>query len=190
LSILASRIAVVIAFAAMALSGCGSIPLSTMARFSAFDEADFASLDATQLRVRVSVPEGYTWDVRDVKLATQVDVGGKARSDTFRLQEIAEGRALRGAGLLSPGKPVHVTTLGLAEASLAAFRDLQGFMDNRKHKRVKLDVQLKLLSAPPDASAMRVWIDVMLSPADGYFTLVDGGSIPLNKTETYGAPKS
>jgi hypothetical protein len=55
---------------------------------------------------------------------------------------------------------------------------------------VKLDVQLKLLSAPPDASAMRVWIDVMLSPADGYFTLVDGGSIPLNKTETYGAPKS
>ena len=176
--------------AAVALSAipaaCGTIPLSTAARFTTFDEKDFASLDPRDLRVRVAVPRGYSWDVASVKLGVQVDAGGRERSQDFQLAGVGEEPGRRGDGIVSSGVPVVVTTLRLADPSTTRFRELQRFVADAKTDRIHLDVMLSMLAAPAGAKSVRVWIEAMLSPRQGYFTLVDGGTIRLNATQAYG----
>jgi hypothetical protein len=52
-------------------------------------------------------------------------------------------------------------------------------------KDVKIDVQAALASAPIDATEATVWIDVLLSAAEGYVPLIEAGKIPLNRAEVY-----
>jgi len=164
------------------LAACGAIPLSTAARFSTFDEHDFAALDPDELRVRVSVPPGYSWDVATTRLGVQVGAGARERSEDFRLEEVAKRPGTRGERFLSPGIAVNVTTLRLARGSTSGFRELQRFVAARPPERIHLDVMLSMLAAPHGATSTRVWVEAMLSPKDGYFTLVDGGTILLDKS--------
>jgi hypothetical protein len=170
---------------AAALAACGTIPLSTATRFSAFDEKDFAALDPGELRVRLSVPRGYSWDAAGIRLGVQVGAGRRERSEDFRLEEVASQAGKRGSGWLSAGTAVSVTTLRLARESTAKFRELQRFVADGSTDRIRLDVMLSMSAAPPGATSAPVWVEAMLSPKDGYFTLVDGAAIPLGGTRTY-----
>jgi hypothetical protein len=165
------------------LSACGAIPLSTIARLSAFGESDFVALDPQILRVRVSVPDGYSLDVAKAELAVEITAGAASETERFHLQEVAEDRGLRDAGPIASGIPVATTTLRLADASQKAFRDVQRSATLRKASNIHLDVNVALRSAPAHADSMRVWIDLLLSREQGYFTLIDGGAIRLNKKQ-------
>jgi hypothetical protein len=58
-----------------------------------------------------------------------------------------------------------------------------------KPERIHLDVELSMITAPADAKSVKVWVDVMLSERQGYFTLIDGGTARLDTKETYGTPR-
>jgi hypothetical protein len=173
----------ILAVVAVGLSACGAIPLSTIARLSAFGESDFVALAPEVLRVRVSVPDGYVLDVGKVELAVEITVGATPETQRFHLQDVAEDHGLRDAGPIFGGIPVATTTLRLADASQKAFRDVQRSATLRKASNIHLDVNVALRSAPAHADSMRVWIDLLLSREQGYFTLIDGGAIRLNKKQ-------
>ena len=168
------------------LAACSTIPLSTIAAFSTFQESDFAKLDADALRVRISVPAGYALDMGSVRLQVSVGSGGKSRSEAFTLRTVAETHESKPGGWLSPATPVITTTCALAQASEPAFRELQRFVSSGRTESVALDVSLSLSAAPPGATAATAWVDVLLEPRQGYVTLVDGATLPLNATRVYG----
>jgi len=168
------------------LGACSAIPLSTMAAFSTFQESDFAKLDPHVLRVRISVPAGYALDMDSVRLKVSVASGGQSRSEAFTLRTVAETHESKPGGWLSPATPVITTTCALAQASEPAFRELQRFVSSGRTESVALDVSLSLSAAPPGATAATAWVDVLLEPRQGYVTLVDGATLPLNATRVYG----
>ena len=98
---------------AMALSACGAIPLSKATRLGAFDEKDIASLDPQEIRIRVAVPEGYTWDVERAKLEIEFDTAKEARQDVFQLGRVSEQHGVRESGVLDGRVDVQITTLRL-----------------------------------------------------------------------------
>ncbi|HET7548428.1 MAG TPA: hypothetical protein VFJ86_11690 [Usitatibacter sp.] len=179
---------ILLAILAFALAACGAIPLATIARFSGFDEQDFAALDPAALRVRVSVPEGFAVDVSQVRLAARVGFEGYARTERFDLASVGETRAVKGEGTFSRGTRVVTETLRLADRSQGGFRELQRAARASKAREIHLDVSVALRAAPKGARSVKVWIEMRLSPGEGYVTLIDGGTIALGKTEVYGTP--
>src|SRR5262249_33427411 len=136
-------------------------------------------LDARAMRVKVSVPEGFVLDLDRTRLAASISSSSGSRQADFALQSIDTASGKRGGGYFS--KEIAVTTyeMNLTDPSVKSLRELQGFVASGKVKSFSLDVQVKLKEIPPGATSAKVWVDLMLSPMEGYFPLVDGGTVDI-----------
>ncbi len=169
------------------VAACGSVPMSTMVRGAVFNEENLSFVDARALRVKVSLPKGYALDVARTRLLADINSTTGQRKLEFTLDSIATTEGKRGGGMMS--KEVDVTTveMDLPDESVKALRELQHLVVEKKVKDVALRVNVTLSQAPPDATSVKVWIEMMLSGIEDYFPLIDGATIPLNVTTTYGA---
>jgi hypothetical protein len=174
---------------ALAVGACSTIPLTTAAKLAIFDENDFALLDPQQIRVRIFVPDGYTWAVDGAKLETEINAEGRTSLDAFELARVAQEHGSRGGSVFGRGVRVLITTLRLDDQAKPKFRNLQKLIAARQVNRIRLNVEVPMLTAPPNAKSVKVWIEIMLSEQQGYFTLIDGGTVPLNTKEMYEAQK-
>lgn len=173
----ACRIAA-IALAALACS-CTSVPLSTIVRGTSFNESTFGFVDARALRVKVSLPEGFVLDAETTRLNASVSSSGDPRRLELKLDPLTTLGGTRGGGMWSKEIAVTSFEMDLTDESVAELRAVQGLVATGKAKSVQLDVQVKLKSFPAGATSAKVWVELMLSPIEGYFPLIDGGTIPL-----------
>ncbi|MFD1217629.1 hypothetical protein, partial [Microbulbifer celer] len=67
------------------------------------------------------------------------------------------------------------------ESSKSEFKQLQNFLLKNKSDDIAIKVVPKLRSYPTMAENLKVSIDIQLSSADGYFTLVDRAELSLDK---------
>jgi hypothetical protein len=182
-----SRLAVLLVVAA--LPGCMSVPIATIAKLSSFDETQFTQLDPTALRVRVSMPAEFVLDPDATRLVTTVTFGETKRHDDFRLERVSLRPSSRKGGLFSADVPVASYELRLVPASVAAFRAMQVLAKPGNVKGLDMNVQVSLKDAPQGAQELRVWVDILRDPAEGWVTLIDGGTIEIDKTTKYGEGK-
>lgn len=169
-------------------SGCVSVPLSTLVRMSTFDEHDFAALDGGTLRVRITLPQGFELNVPRSWLGIELKSAAGVHEATFQLDpEQVQAAALPG-GLFSATAPGTAYVLRLSERSKTSFRELQGFVARGRADEITIRVVPRLASSPAGESQVSVWIDLLLSQTQGFFTLVDGAVIPLDQIR--GARKS
>jgi hypothetical protein len=165
----------------LCLCGCASVPLSTIARMSTFNERDFAALDAEVVRVRVTLPDGFALDVGRSWLGVELTSAAGAHQSTFELdQELVQPAVIPG-GIFSSSQRGTVYVLRLSSPSQTRFRELQRFMGKGRADQVSIRVVPRLASFPKDAASAKVWIDLLLSKTQGYFTLVDGATVDLQK---------
>lgn len=167
------------------LAGCTAVPVATLVRLGGFDEKRLATLDPAVMRVRVAAPPGFVIDPGHTRLAVRLRSGEDKRTEEFELAATLRQDGRRPGGPFAPDIPVEETTLRLSPASQNAFRRLQAFLLGHAADQIDLEVNVGLEKAPPGATQLTVWIDVMLSPGEGYVPLVDGGRIELNKTKVY-----
>ena len=169
----------------LGLASCSSIPLSTLSQLSQLDERDLASLDAGVLRVRVSLPIAYRLDAKDSVLSFRVVSAGRSHGGTFHLEiESSQPRRVS-TGLLSPSQPATEYVLRLTDESLQTFRELQKSVRPSSTSDVNLDVRVALQSVPKGVASTKVWVDVMLRKEQGYFSLIDAGTLPLDGTDVH-----
>jgi len=161
------------------LSSCTSMPLSAISRGASFNENNIAFLDAHGLRVKVALPEGFVLDLDRTRLKASISSSPGPREAEFALESLGTASEKRGGGYFS--KEVAVTTIemDLTDASAKSLRELQGSVASGKVKSFSLDVQVKLKESPPGATSAKVWVELMLTPMEGYLTLVDGGTVPV-----------
>ena len=170
----------------LCLSGCASVPFSTMARMSTFTERDFAALDAEVVRVRITLPEAFALDVGKSWLGVELTSAAGAHQSTFELdQEHVQTGVI--PGIFSRSQRGIVYVLRLSAPSQAKFRDLQRFMGRGRADQVSIRVVPRLASFPTNAASVKVWIDLLLSKTQDYFTLVDGATVDLQKLRAPGA---
>lgn len=174
-----SRALLVVAGAVVA--GCTAIPPSTMARLGTFDETDFSQLDARDIRVRVVLPQGYLLDARRSALGVRIVSAAGVHDGTFALDTEARDATRTPAGVFSRGVPATAYTLRLAPASRERFRDLQAFVARARPEDISLRVMPRLAAFPLDAASVRVWVDLLFEPGQGWFRLLDAAELPLDR---------
>lgn len=164
---------------ALALGACLSVPLATIVRMGGFDTRDFAQLDPAVLRVRIKLPDGFELDAAKSALGARVGSAAGVHDASFRLEAEGVERALLAQRLLADDVRGRAYTLRLAAASQAEFRALQQFVRQGRPGEVQIRVVPILSAYPVAATSVSVWVDLLLSPQQGYFPLLDAAEVPM-----------
>ncbi|HET6632831.1 MAG TPA: hypothetical protein VFG73_09025 [Rhodanobacteraceae bacterium] len=94
-------------FAILLLSGCASIPLSTMIHLSGLSPESLARIDPAGVEVKVSAPSGWQVDIDSARLTlTVVDSSGSSRTSKMKLRLLQSSRGSRDGGFFSSDVPV------------------------------------------------------------------------------------
>ena len=163
------------------LAGCVSVPLSTIVRMSTFDERDFAQLDPGVLRVKITLPQGFVLDAARSWLGVDIDSPAGVHHGEFKLDQESTERTEISAGMFAGTAPATAYTLKLSAPSRKEFRALQGFVSRGSPGQITIRVVPILSSFPDDVASVKVWIDLLLSQSQGYFTLVNGADVPMEQ---------
>lgn len=169
------------------LAGCASIPLTTAARLSTFDQKSVSQLDPAQIRVRVATPIGFELDAEKTKLSVGLSNTSGAREQAdFSLSVISKTKSVRSGGLFSSDVQVTQYDLTLTPESVRRFATLQRFAMSGKLDHFHLNVSSGFSSMPMNASHIRFWADVKLKQSEPYMTLFDGAEIEIKQSRPSG----
>lgn len=165
----------------LAVTGCMSVPVSTMVRMSTFDEGDFMQIDPEIVRVKIKLPQQFSLNPARSWLGVDISSEAGVHYGEFKLDQVSMEPTEISAGMFSGMKPGTSYTLALSAKSKDEFRKLQGFVSKGQPGDILIRVVPILSSFPRDAPSVNVWIDLLLEDSQGYFTLVDGAEIPMDR---------
>ncbi len=144
-----------------------------------FDERDFVQLDPDVIRVRIKLVEGFALDPGKSTLGVKITSEAGDHFGEFKIEKVTEGRAELSKGLFSSNVMGTEYTLKLAPQSKDEFRKLQSFVGRGRPGQVIIAIAPILSSYPKEASTTNVWIDLLLSKDQGFFTLLEGAEVPM-----------
>lgn len=156
----------------VALGACASVPISTMARLSGFNEADFAQIDPREIVVRVQVPQEFAIDPKGTTLSVTLVTSGGTDSRTFPLVFAGEDASSRPGGFFSEPIRVRRQSLRLSEPGVELFRLAQRSVGTKTLESFKFNVTWKFSTTPDKASSVRLWVDLQLSVRQGLLPLI------------------
>ncbi len=172
---------ILLLFLLLTLHSCASVPLSTMVQMSSFDTQDFIKLNEDELRVKIMLPQGFKLNTDKSWLGIDIKSAAGKHQGIFELDQDYEKVISQSRGFLEESELVTEYTLQLSEASKVKFRNLQKFISRASAEDIHIRVVPKLKFIPEGAVSVQVWVDLLLSKAQGYFTLVNAAQLPLNK---------
>ncbi|MFA5938872.1 MAG: hypothetical protein WC809_05915 [Sinimarinibacterium sp.] len=164
----------------LAIAGCVSVPLSTMVRMSTFGVGDFVQLNPDAVRVRITLPLGYALNAARSSLGVRIESPAGVHDGTFKLDQDSVAQVQVSAGMFSATTAGTAYTLKLSAPSKKAFLELQTFVGKGNPGQITISVVPILFSFPDDVASVKVWIDLLLSEAQGFFTLLDAAEVPLD----------
>ena len=169
---------------ALVLSGCASIPLSTAWRMSKFTPATLAQLDPAQVRVKVSVPEGFEVDLAATELTVELsDDTGPDLSERLSLTSLQTLRETRPAGIFSADVPVTSHVLALSPDGVRQLREVQQRFLSGASGSYTFGVQARFAQVPQDVREITFWADLKLALDEPFFPLIDGATIKVDWDE-------
>lgn len=154
------------------LQGCSSIPLSTMLKMSSFDEHSFTELAAEEVRVKVRSNTQHNAITKNL-LRYQYQGPEGVVDESFSLKLIEENVATI-EHWFSEESFEHASLYQLDAEGVKKFKRLQQHplitMKSREGK-FKITVNFEFSDQVPEQILMSV--DLLLTPEDGFFTLLD-----------------
>lgn len=165
----------------LCVAGCASVPLSTMSRLGDYDRETIADLDPGGVLVRVSLPVAYGLDVDATRLSFRLESAEETYGGEFDLARLSEEEATIAGGFFSADIPVRRYLLGLSEEGQTAFSELRGPLRSAPLESFDFSVSTRFDEWPEDTESIRLWIDLQLTEAEGFFTLVDGGKLKIEQ---------
>ncbi|MBY6187737.1 hypothetical protein KUV89_14035 [Marinobacter hydrocarbonoclasticus] len=157
----------------LVLTGCMSVPISTMVRMAGFDRDDFLALEPQALRLKLTLDQ----DVPVQLAATRLELGAELDSGQQQLfagsvqQEDYREYQIEGSWFSREPQPRYQYLLALDEAGEAAIRDFQRVLREEEVASASLNVRLDL-DDNFDKTVL-VTVEVKLSEREGFFTLLD-----------------
>ena len=157
--------------AALAVSGCTSVPIATMWRMRNFSVDDFFAIDPNDLRAAVRTDARASFTSVDIVFKV-MPKGGEPTQHLIRLQQdVAADARLEPA---PADRRWYVFALGPQGAKVfeavrkevAAVRKISG-------SSVSIGISAQESNVPPDiAKALPLRVDLLLEPKQGWFTMI------------------
>jgi hypothetical protein len=177
---------VVLLSALLLFSGCASIPFSTMATFSQFDENTLTTLDPNQMLVKVSVGHDFNLqpDSTKLQLSAQPSNVNRSTEAAFGLELLSQVTEKRATGLFSADMEVTTYQFKIDKTGIEALKKLQAQfkttgLSGDMSFSVETDFDAKDKTEIKDD--IWLWIDIQLSEQQGYIPLFDAAKMPVKK---------
>jgi hypothetical protein len=160
------------------LAGCASIPFSTAVRLASIKPQELAQVDPSQVRVRVSIPEGFELNVPASRLTLALGTpSGERKNVKMGLSLLQHTREHRSTGLFSGNLAVSTYVLALTPEGAQQLRSMQQFVLASNPDTFQFGVSVPLAKTLPNAREMTFWAEVRLSAKDRYTPLIDAAKI-------------
>ena len=164
------------------LAGCASMPLSSMVQLAAMGREGLERVDPAQVRVRLSVSQGFEIDVGRARLRLSVTApNGASRDVDLSLELIERSRLERSNGLLRRAtlQPTYLLRLTpQSAAELAALR--QSLATRERGTQRSFSVSAPFSSRPVRATSVTLWADLKLSADGAWIALLDAAELRFN----------
>ena len=172
------RIALLIALFNVLLTSCASVPISTMAHFSGFDESNFLQIDPAKLRVKAQINSSAKVDlVKATKLSAGLEDENGRREFVFPLEIISKNVLPGKSGVFTDTPAFDVYTLKLSAAGNSAFKDYQHAASHGGPKRGSFTAGLNIDKAFDTEEEIYFTVALKLPEEDDYLTLVDNWKV-------------
>jgi hypothetical protein len=164
------------------LAGCASMPLSSMVQLAALGRQGLERVEPAQLRVRLSVSQGFEIDVNRARLRlTLTAANGASRDIDLSLELIERSRFGRSAGLLRRAVPQPTYLLRLTPQSAAELAALRQSLATREPGTQRsFSVSAPFSSRPAQATSVTFWADLKLSTDGAWIALLDAAELKFN----------
>lgn len=167
----------------MFVTGCSSIPLSTMMRLSSMGPEAFSTTNPNDIRVKFLMPEGFVLDVENASLILRRSGEDEVtQSVTMLLDLLQTETEERSAGLFRGKTVLTAYTFKLTDKSAEELFELQQTLVEGEKHSLQLAMSAPLTTIPPDASEMKLWIDIQLQRDKPYLRLFDGVTLSFETT--------
>jgi hypothetical protein len=165
---MSARIPLLLSFV---LSGCMSIPVSTIVRFATFDDEDLLQIDPSQVRMRITSDNDAPLIVKKTKLKMEMvaEDGAKATMPGAVILESEEDLHPEKSMWSLGYTPEHVYVLRLDEDAAASFQKLQDKV--RRNEKGYLTVGVDYDFSGKEKA--KVTVELKLAAQEDYFTLLD-----------------
>lgn len=178
---------IVVLCSLLVLSGCTSMPLATMLKFSQFDEQTIAQLDPQQMLVKVSVRDDYSLiqDSTKLQMKFQPDDVNESTKAALNLKLLSKVAETRSAGLFSSDTSVITYEFAVDQAGVETIRQMQAQFTKADHKgtmNFKVNTDFEPIDAKNMKDELLLWIDLRLSEKEGYFPLIEAAHIELEQS--------
>ena len=110
---------------ALVISGCSSIPVSTMIKFAGFQTRDLIDIPADDLRVKTQLDGGLGIDASSTNLTITLTDETGARQFSFALEKISDAWSFTQETWFSSSVKRHDSLFKLSPAGIIAYEALQ-----------------------------------------------------------------
>lgn len=177
------RLALVVLFSVL-MTACSSIPLSTMWKMRNFGEQQFFELNGQDIRVRVRLPVPTKLNLEKTELKASLETEHGTHGGPLQLEQESVRTFTVTEGLIF-GKEVAYSeyVLRLNEGALQQFSELQRLAPQHSQARKSsFGVNASFTEFPLSQDSLTLRIDLLLSPTEGYFTLLDDVKVTIKSS--------
>lgn len=163
--------------AILSAAGCASIPLSTMLGMSNMSPRSLAQVDPEEIRVRLSVPQGFEVDPARTRLEFSIRNPSVDHSSQLGVRVLAATEGERPGGFLEPDLAVTTYLLALTPEGRDEFRALQRVLLQAEHGTFQAGFHAKFAKRPPGAREVTFWVDLKLSDTEPFMPLLEAARV-------------
>ena len=165
-------------------AGCASVPLAAMVQLASFGADDFQKIDPAQVRVRLSVSQGFEVDVAKAALRLSTPSADRASRELAMSLELMERSTMtRSLGFFSGESSVPTYLLRLTPKSAAELTKLKKSLAAKGKGERGFSVSAPFSQAPKNPESVIFWADLRLADDDSWIALIDGAKIKFKKTK-------
>ena len=164
----------------LSLSGCASIPLGTMVKFSSFDEQQLLVMQPRDIRARIQIEEPAKLNVETAELTLTLQTEQGELFYEYPLTLIAKTRIAPVEGFFTsrPGQTEY--TLKLSDLARENFKAAQQELARQQPKGFSFSVSANFDDFPEDRTEITFSIALQLDPTEGYFNLFEDATMEIN----------
>lgn len=166
------------------LSGCASIPFSSIAKLSQYDGQSIAQLNPQQMRVKVSVGNNYSLKPNSTRLqlSFQPEQHNSKTEAALSLKQLSQVQEKRSTGFFSPDLDVVTYEFAVDQAGAETLKQMQQQFIKAGHKgAVSFTVETGF-DHKDNADIKKdilLWVDLRLFEKEDYLSLIDAAALKI-----------
>jgi len=167
----------------LTLTSCTSVPLTSMIKMASLDDDDITVINASEVRVRLSLTEPAELETKDVKLVLKFEHLGDTKTEYEYLLEVIDSNKVDAAeSWFTSGSVKHQYKFKFSRLSQLEFNKFQkAYLKQGKPKRYNWTVYYHLKQLPYQGEDLTIDMELKFSAQEDFFYLLKNRQISIDK---------